>query len=89
MMAGATAAITPPMTPTATRRIDSAAAAGGRPLSRSHRTGGHNTVDTITASTTGSTITQVLPTTHARTHSAAATATSCTATVALDRRWAP
>jgi hypothetical protein len=30
-----------------------------------------------------------LPSTHAATHSAAATAMNCTATTALERRWAP
>jgi hypothetical protein len=87
-MAGATAATTPAITPTATSSTTTTAAAGGTPLFRSQRTGGHNTVHTISASTTGRMTTHVLPTTHARPHSAAATATSWTATTAVDRRCA-
>ena len=85
--AGATAAITPATTRTASSSVAITAAAGGRPLLRSQRTGGHSTVHAISASNTGSRITHVSPTTQASTHSAAATATNCTATTALERRW--
>ena len=49
-MAGATAAIKPPITASATSSMLRAAAAGGTPLARIHRTGGPSTVHSTTAS---------------------------------------
>ncbi len=85
--AGATAATTPATTPRAITRTSSTAAAGGTRRLRSQRTGGQSTVHTISASSTGSRTTQVLPTTQDSTHRAADTARNHSATVALARRW--
>src|SRR5690349_8584519 len=88
-LAAATAATNPAITASATTSISSAAAAAGTPPDRIQRTGGHNTVQTTTASATGRMITQASPTTHARIHRNADTATTWIETVAADRRWAP
>ena len=86
MIAGVTAARTPASTAIAATSTSSAAAAGGSPLPRNQRTGGHSTVHTIRANTTGSRITQVSPITHDRIHTAAATATRRSDALANDWR---